>query len=75
MLDKTLQPLSPRLPTYFSNSNQAIYHLNQTLRQLRPVTNSATRYYLVTVDASSMHANILRDEVIANIKSSYLKDS
>ena len=67
MLDKILQPLLPRLPTCCSNSNQAMHRLNQTLKQLRSVTNSATRCYLSTIDAVTMHTNMLKDEVMTNI--------
>ena len=67
MLDKILQPLLPRLPTCCSNSNQAMHRLNQTLKQLRSVTNSANRCYLSTIDAVTMHTNMLKDEVMTNI--------
>ena len=63
MLDKILQPLLPRLPTCCSNSNQVMHRPNQTLKQLRSVTNSATRCYLSTIDAVTMHTNMVKTKL------------
>ena len=68
MVDKILQPLLSRLPTYCLNSNQVIYQLSDILKKIKLTTNSTTRCYLVTVDAVSMQTNMIKDKIITKMR-------
>lgn len=68
MLDSLLQPLLKRLPTYCSNSNQVIHQVAATMKKLKEKAKPTTKYFLVAVDAVSMCTNMLKDEIISNMR-------
>jgi len=69
LLDTLLQPLLHRLATYCSNSNQVIHRFTKIMKELKSAgIPPTTKYYLVTVDAVSMHTNMMKDEIITNIR-------
>lgn len=38
------------------------------MKRLKSINSSSSRYYLVLVDDNSIHANMLKDKVISNMK-------
>ena len=60
MLDSLLQPLLKHLPTYCSNSNQVVYQVATTMKKLKEKATPTIKYFLVTVNAISMHTNMLK---------------